>query len=234
MSSQDHKVDLGAYVLGALDEPEHSALDEHLASCGHCRGELEDLEQMRAVLGEVPPELFLDGPPADADLLLQRTFRQVRSEKSRAYGIRQAVVGAAAVLVAAVALGGGVLIGRAGDSAPPLVVAQPPIASVPPAGTKAATAVDPASGARLTVTVAPAAGWVRLNAAVNGIPAGERCRLVVVGKDGSREIAGSWLVSEKGANEGSALDGSALVAPDDVAAVEVENFEGTRFVSTPV
>ncbi|MBB5159185.1 anti-sigma factor [Saccharopolyspora phatthalungensis] len=236
MTSREHTVDVGAYALGALDEPERTAIEHHLASCEHCRTELEELEQMRTVLGEAPPELFLDGPPDDADLLLQRTLRQARTERARESRPRRAVVGAAAMIAAVVAVGGGVLIGRAGDSEPPQVVAQPPSPSVlmPAEGTKVATSTDPSNGARLTVTVTPAAGWVRLNAAASGIPAGERCRLVVVGKDGSREIAGSWLVSEKAAAEGSALDGAALIAPGNVAAVEVENFAGKRFVSTPV
>jgi hypothetical protein len=72
---------------------------------------------------------------------------------------------------------------------------------------------------------------VRVNAAVTGIPAGSRCRLWVVARDGRREPAGSWLVSTKSAREGTSLDGSALVAPADVAAVEVGSVGGRRFVS---
>jgi RNA polymerase sigma-70 factor (ECF subfamily) len=69
---------------------------------------------------------------------------------------------------------------------------------------------------------------------VEGVPAGERCRLVVVGAGGQREVAGSWLISPKGAEEGTALDGFALVAPADVTAVVVETVTGRQFVSAPV
>lgn len=57
------------------------------------------------------------------------------------------------------------------------------------------TRPDPA----LTRAVVPAVGWVRVNAAVTGIPAGQQCRLIVLGRDGSRQLAGSWLVSTAGA-----------------------------------
>ncbi|WP_337523391.1 hypothetical protein [Streptomyces sp. SS] len=89
----------------------------------------------------------------------------------------------------------------------------------------------------MTVRVTPAAGWVRVRAAVTGLPEGERCTLVVVGRDGSRTTAGSWVVgagAREGEGKGAALDGSAAVAPADVAAVVVENESGKRFVSVPV
>jgi hypothetical protein len=58
--------------------------------------------------------------------------------------------------------------------------------------------------------------------------------LWVVSKDGNRQLAGSWLVSERAAHEGTTLDGSALVTPSQVAAVEVDNFDGNKFVSVSV
>ncbi|WP_218577556.1 hypothetical protein [Phytohabitans rumicis] len=85
----------------------------------------------------------------------------------------------------------------------------------------------------MTAKVVPAAGWVRVNAAVNGIPAGENCRLLVVSRDGTREIAAGWIVSEKGETDGTTLDGSAAVDPADVVAVEVQNTEGRTFVTLP-
>ncbi len=73
----------------------------------------------------------------------------------------------------------------------------------------------------------PAAGWVRVNASVTGIPQGQKCVLVVKSKSGDTEIAGSWLVGPKAAKNGTNLDGSALVAPDQVASVAVMSTSGT-------
>jgi len=90
---------------------------------------------------------------------------------------------------------------------------------------------DPATGSAMTVTVTPAAGWVRLSATVEGIAAGEECQLLAVSRDGSTQIAGSWLVSPAGEENGTTLAGAALVAPDDLVAVRVENFDGREFVT---
>lgn len=94
-----------------------------------------------------------------------------------------------------------------------------------------ASATDPGTGARLTVALTPATGWVRINAAVTGVPQGERCRLLVVGRDGSTVLAGSWLVSEKGAADGTTLDGSALIDPTQIDSVRVETVDGKTYAA---
>ena len=68
-----------------------------------------------------------------------------------------------------------------------------------------------------------------MSADVSGIPAGERCELVVVAKDGTEADAGSWLTGADPA--GATVDGSALVSPEDVAGVLVRNEDGREFVS---
>jgi hypothetical protein len=224
---------LGAYVLGALDEREARAVEEYLATSPEARAEVAELREMEEFLGELPPEAMLDGPPEGGDLLLQRTLRQVRQERGGQVRRRQFAVGAAAAVITVAVLGSGVVVGR---STAPSTVAQPPATSqpAPPPGTKVGTTTDPVTGTRMTVQVRPAAGWVRVNASVVGIPEGQKCKLFVVSRDGSREEAGSWLVSSVGEADGTNLDGSALVAPDDVVAVEVENFDGTKFASVQV
>lgn len=230
---QDKAV-LAAHALGALDEAEALTVERHVASCEWCQAELGELDEVRTALDTLPPEAWLEGPPDGADLLLQRTLRAARAERAGRQLSRRLVGAVAAAVLAVVAIGGGVLLGR--GTAPQTVVQAEPgsTAPTPPPGTRTGSATDPATGVRLTVRVEPAAGWVRVSAAVTGIPAGQRCRIVVVGKDGQREIAGSWLVSEKGAKEGTTLNGSALVAPDNVASVQVENFDSQRFVSVSV
>lgn len=226
--------ELGAHVLGLLDAAQSRAVEEHLAGCPDCRREWEELREMVDLLDDVPPEAFLDGPPDGGDLLLQKTLRQVRTEtgaRRRRRGV--ALVGAAAVLGAGV-LAGGVAIGR---TTVPTVVAGAPAPTVPapaaPApGLSPDARVFPGEGdpgVTMTAALTPATGWVRVRTTVAGIPAGERCRVIVVARDGTREIAGSWLVSPAGSRDGTTLDGSALVAPDEVAAVVIENEDGHEF-----
>jgi predicted anti-sigma-YlaC factor YlaD len=236
MSSDQHDTGaLAGYVLGALDETDRRLVDDHLARCERCREEVHVLEETRTVLDAVPVEAFLDGPP-DGDLVLQRALREVRRESARADLRRRGLIAAAAVVVAGAALAGGLLLGRGLN--PPGQIAQPaPVTTAPapqPTGVLVGSHTDPDTGARATVRVTPAAGWVRVNAAVTGIAAGQRCRLWVVARDGTRQLAGSWLVSAKGAQDGTALDGSALVAPADVAAVVIDNLDGRAFVSVPL
>jgi anti-sigma factor RsiW len=219
--------DLGAYALGGLTAREKADIDEHLAECETCRDELAELREVADRLGEVPPEFFLDGPPEGGDLLVRRAVTRVRTERQGAVTRRRLLTAAAAVVVGALVLGAGVVAGR--ETAP-----AAPSASAPVVGTRTVSATDAGTGAAITAQVIPAAGWVRVSAEVTGIPAGQRCRLVVVGAGGERQVAGSWLVSAKAAAEGSDLDGFALVAPAAVTAVVVENFDGHQYVSAGV
>jgi anti-sigma factor RsiW len=253
---------LGGYVLGVLDDEEVRSIRDHLATCAGCRTEVAELEAMRELLGEVPPEAFLDGPPEGGDLLLQRTLRQVRAEveaaevgtaevgtaapgRTRDRSARQrratrpagrqrfALAAASVVAVAVAAAGSGFLVGR---GTAPGVIAEPPPASsaatVP--GTRRVSGSDARTGATLAAVITPAPGWIRLHADVGGVKAGTKCLLVVRSRDGSSKVAGSWLVSAKGEKDGTALDGTALVAPDDVASIDVEATDGTKLVSVSV
>lgn len=220
--------DLGVYLAGALGRSERWAVESHLASCRWCASELTELREVTAMLDGVPPEVLLDGPPEGGELLLKRTVRQVRREAGGRG--RRVAAAAAAVVLGAAGLGGGYLFGQ--ETTQAVLATQPSTSSTE--GVLTGRAVDDATGAQMSVAVVPAAGWVRLSATVSGIPKGERCRLVVVGANGVREAAGNWLVTEEGAQGGTTLDGSALVAPQDVRAVEVETTDGKRYVSVPV
>ncbi|MFC3503334.1 anti-sigma factor family protein [Micromonospora krabiensis] len=235
MPAGDH-VDIGGYLMGELDQEQLRQAEEHLAGCAECRTEIESLQEWQGALQAVPEAMLLDGPPEGGDLLLQRTLRQVRSESSGRRQRRGVLLSAAAVVALAAAVSGGVVLGRTtGDAPDTRALPTPPTASTSATATDPATryasTTDPGTGARLTVAVTPAAGWVRVNAAVSGIAQGERCRLLVVGKDGSTVLAGSWLVSETGAVGGTTLDGSALIDPAQVGGVRVENTDGKAYAT---
>ena len=53
-------VPLGAYSLGLLGPEESRALERHLRWCAECRGELRRFEEVRELLGTVPPEELHD------------------------------------------------------------------------------------------------------------------------------------------------------------------------------
>ena len=101
-----------------------------------------------------------------------------------------------------------------------------------PAG---ARTVEGAQGpVTMSATITPANGWVRLAASVRGIPPGERCSLIIVAKDGSEHLAGSWVVGTPGPVPGAPVQGSAIIDPAQVAAVTVRNDAGQDFVTLQV
>jgi hypothetical protein len=238
MNSVDEShTQLGAYALGALDPGEAADFERrHLQTCAQCRFDLNELVALRESLDEVPPEAFLDGPPEGGDLLLQKTLRRVRDEEetlapARSTSRRGLALVAAAVLVVA-ALGGGILVGRQTSSSDVAVPIPAPQTEVP--GTKNIEGRDPTTGVQLAASVSPFQGWVRVNFAVKGVHAGEKCLLQVTTKDGQTVTAGSWQVSEKWESQGFSLDGSALVAPDNVKSVDIVTVDGRKLVSATV
>lgn len=234
MRLSGNHTDIDGYVIGELEPKEARVVEEHLARCPGCREEVRSLREVQRLLASVPVEAMLEGPPDDADLLLQRTLREVRGEEPDTTGRRRKWAAAAAV-VAVAALCVGVLVGWTMADPAPVVYAAPGASPAPmKPGTRFVTAEDPGTGARLTVRLVPAPGWVRLNAAVSGIPAGQACHLVVIGRNGTREMAGGWLVSRRAATSGVTLDGAALMDPATVSMVVVETANGSALVSVAV
>ncbi|TCO53148.1 anti-sigma factor family protein [Actinocrispum wychmicini] len=227
--THDHS-SLGAYALGVLTPHEATEVEAHLAACPDGRREVAELVGLREALDSVPPEAFIDGPPPDGDLLLQRTLRKVRSAEVAAPvrqssgGARRLVAVAAAVVIAGGALVGGIFIGQGADGGTQQAAVEGPKFS----------GIDQATHAKLDVQVQPLKGWVKVAATASGIKAGEPCQLVVTAKDGTQRIAGSWLVSSNAESDGTKLQGAAMVAPQDVKSVDVITFDNRKLVSVPV
>jgi hypothetical protein len=225
------RAQLGAYAIGALDPVEARQVHEHLTTCLDCQREVNELMMIRRALDQVPPEAFIDGPPENGDLLLRRTLRQVRVEVPPRRRV-SAVFAVAAAVAVAVALGGGILLGRETVSNPP--VAQQPPTSTLPSNARLADATDPESGTTMNVALEPRKGWVWVNVNVKGLAEGLNCEMYVVSKDGEDILAGGWLVSAEGSANGTDLEGTALIPPDQVAAIEIRTQDGQTMVSVPL
>jgi len=134
---------------------------------------------------------------------------------------------AAAVVLIAGALGGGVLIGRGS-------VDDPYVASTPPAGSRQATATDAVTKVTMAATVEPRPGgsWVTVN--LSNLTAGVECEMLVTDKAGKTYVAGSWVVPEKAAREGARYGGGVLVPADQVKSVQIKTVQGEHVVTTPV
>jgi len=220
MSGPAHdRAQLGAYAIGALDPVEARMVHEHLGGCLECQREVNELMMIRRALDQVPPEAFLDGPPEDGDLLLRRTLRRVAAEAPAAPPRRRMTgVYIAAAAAVAIALGGGIYLGRQSVS----TVAGPTftVATIP-SNARIAEATNAKTGAHMSVALEPKKGWVWVDATATGLPAGKPCALYVISDQGDKVQAGTWMVSPEGAKK-SRVTGMALVSPDDVKAVVIE------------
>jgi anti-sigma factor RsiW len=234
MSGPAHdRAQLGAYAIGALDPVEARMVHEHLGGCLDCQREVSELMMIRRALDQVPPEAFLDGPPDSGDLLLRRTLRRVAAEASpppRRGVTGLVVVGAAA---AAVALVGGIFLGRETGTSDTPQAAQTVTVEPTPTNARLAEATDPQTGVAMQIALEPKKGWVWVHGTAQGLPANTPCELWVIPKEGKPVSAGTWLVSEDGAKM-SKMEGMALVAPDEVEAIQVRTMSGKVEVTVPM
>lgn len=173
------RTELGAYVLGLLDDETSSRVEEHLRSCPRCRAEVEELRGTSALLRGMSAQSDADQRPPPADETLA-AIGAVRRRERRRLG---SAIGAAAVLgVLALALAV-TLGGRTSDPLPP---DGPQITLRAPSGTHAAGTVRLSSR--------PWGTQVDLRAVGLPVPIGPRDGYAVwlVGPDGRRVGVGTF------------------------------------------
>ena len=94
-----------------------------------------------------------------------------------------------------------------------------------------AAAADAGTGVRAAVDVAPRPSGTALTLRLRGVTPGERCRLVVLGRDGRSEVAATWQATYLGTAD---VTGSTAIPKADVAAIDVVTSAGRRLVHVPV
>ncbi|MFD5825631.1 anti-sigma factor family protein [Lentzea sp. NPDC060358] len=240
-------VTLGCYALGVLDAHESFGVEQHLMDCQACRVQVADFRRIRTALDEVPREAFLheleDDLPKPSDLVLQRTLRQIRQESAipqprvadapsprasprpveelpeplHAKPRRWPGYLAAAAVAAVVAFGGAAVLMQ--NEAPGSNIAATRTGEATAGGIRMVAEIAPSSQDRYLVT-----------ANIDGLPAAQKCRLVVVGADGTKTEAFAWTTTEKQRLEGSKVRGMVSVPPDQVKSISVETADGKSFV----
>lgn len=239
-------VTLGCYALGVLDAHESHGVEQHLRGCPSCRAQVADFRRIRMVLDEVPREAFLhefeDDLPKPSDLLLQRTLRQIRNESvippprvadpqprasprpveelpepQHAKPRRWPGYLAAAAVAAVLAFGGAAVFMQ--NQGPGTGAAASRTGEATTGGIKMVAEITPSSQDRYQIT-----------ADINGLPAAQKCKLIVVKNDGTRTEAFAWTSTEKGRVEGAKVRAMVSIPPDQVRSVAVENAEGKAFV----
>lgn len=150
--------DLGAHLLGALEEPEERALEAHLEECAHCRAERERLRLAadalpRSVLQVAPPPSLKKSLMAEVGGGVERpSRRRLRELLPDLGGMRPAMawMSAAFLLAVGIACGWGVtqLVGSE-DSR--VITAQIDKQRVPFGSASLVVPDDPDTGAILRV-----------------------------------------------------------------------------------
>lgn len=218
---------LGADVLGALSPAEATELSAHLQDCVECRAEHDQLAATLPLLATVTPAEVEAGPPRPDPALLERMLARVaeerRTERERlAAQWRRPLVAAAAVAVAILGPWAVVSALRA-PSGPP----DTPGASATTAH-RQVSGSDATTGASIAVSLSPVPWGTRLEMHLDGVRAGERCKLVVVGRTGEREVAASWEANYRGF---ARVDGLVALPTEDIVRVDVVTLAGRRLVS---
>jgi hypothetical protein len=202
---------LGPYLLGAVDPRERATVEAHLAECDACRAVADELRPVSAMLGV----LHIDDltPPEPSPHLLELLL----ATRARVRRRRRVGVLAAAVLVAAVGVAGGV------------VAADTPAEQ--PSGTLAVTAAETADGIAATAWLTPSTAGTGIRLHLEGVPAGEWCSLIVRDREGRTDTAATWQV-----RYGEDVDvptATTDVSLDHIDELVVTTVDGEELVSLP-
>lgn len=183
------RLSLGAYVLGALDPVERARFEQHLESCSACREELVQMAGLPGLLSRVSLEDALDPPSVAPSPARRRRFAAI--------GSVAAVAAVAAALILALVTGG------SSDS---------------PNRPQTVAATNQRTGVSAKMALRPAPWGTEVKVRLAGVTAGTRCRLVAVGRDGSREIAGTWRADYEGRAD---VRAATAIPVSDVAYLDV-------------
>jgi len=214
----DARICLGAYVLGALDPAERGRVDAHLAECDGCRDELASFAALPGLLSRASIADVELAPESSQPQLLQRLLTAVANERRRGRRVRRLSAVAAGVVVVATGTVAGVAV-SAHDSTP--------------AAAATFSATDAATNVTASVTEWRKAWGTALEAQVVGVVKGaypERCQLVAVAADGTRDVAGSWAPTSSGK---IVAQGATSLSPTQIAWFEVIGSGGETFVKIP-
>ncbi|MGC0418471.1 anti-sigma factor family protein [Embleya sp. AB8] len=203
------RLDLGAFVVGALDEAETARIRQHVATCPRCRAEYDELAGLPALLARLTEAEAAASGTAVGGTPPARLLSAAAGRAERGRRLRNLTAAAAAVLVLLAGLTGWAL-GDSGGShestaAPSSSGPPPPPASVSPAarepgtpavppGARTVRADDPRSGAGAELRYAATAWGSSVDVSLSGIRPGTRCQLDVHGTRGRIETASSWVV----------------------------------------
>jgi anti-sigma factor RsiW len=228
-------VDIAAYLLGALDEPDHAAFEEHLLDCAQCQLDLVELQDVPDLLDAVKhdaPALLVPVPgPRVLSSLLEEASRS-RVQRRR----RQWFAAAAAAVLIVVAPVATVLLTSGNGTTS---VAEGPLGvrnqsdTVPPSSASTDPHVLAGVGGQMDANVTMLAqDWgTQINIDLRGAIGPRTCELIAVSRKGAMRTVTSWTVPPGGRNDPMRLSGGAPFQPGDIARLEIRDDNGDTLLS---
>ncbi|MYZ10595.1 hypothetical protein GT028_25005 [Streptomyces sp. SID2999] len=215
MRSLERHRAVGAYALGVLDEAETFRFEDHLAECPRCATDAAEfgptarqLMLYREATPAFVPALAQPGPRLLDRLLGEITVRHRARRRRVLYGLAASVV---------LAVAGPSVMAFAGHAQP---------------ASHVTAATDPGTGVWARVTTEGERWGSGLRLEVRDSAGPRSCRLIVVGRDGSEQVAGGWAVGAHDEGTTQTTAGSSL-EPDDIDHYEVRTDKGERLVTLP-
>lgn len=236
------RLDIGAFVMGSLDEEDTRRVREHVARCVRCRAEYDELAGLPVLLARLTEAEAQACGIAATGVAPGRLLAAAGERVHRARRLRVLAAAAAAFLVLLAGTAGWALADGDDSStraAPPSATATPsvpPPASPLPTGPPGRTvrASDAASGAGAELRYAATAWGSDVDLRLTGVKPGTLCRLDVYGTDGRAETASSWQVPATGYGSQEQIRGSTSIEIGDIAGFAVHAIEDdTRLLEIP-
>ena len=168
---------IGAFLLGVLDEGERKAMQRHLSSCHVCQAEVRALEPVVGALAYAAPDRIDEDPLPPEDLeesTLAPILGEIHSARRRRRRLGWSALAAAAICV--------IVIGLAGFTwlLEPAVAMEPLLFSVAP-------------GMEVEGHLIKHDWGTEIRLVVSGSRNGQTYRVTLVSKDGERVNAGTFI-----------------------------------------
>ena len=172
-----YREQIGALLLGVLDEGERKAMQRHLSSCHVCQAEVRALEPVVGALADAAPDRIDEDPLPPEDLeesTLAPILGEIHSARRRRRRLGWSALAAAAICV--------VVIGLAGFTwlLEPAVAMEPLSFSVAP-------------GMEVEGHLIKHDWGTEIRLVVSGSRDGQTYRVTLVSKDGERVNAGTFI-----------------------------------------
>jgi hypothetical protein len=215
----DIDLELGAYVLHALEPEEAEAVAGHLARCEACREEARSLAATADLLALLRPEDVdeLDVPDPEED----------EPSGTTPSGRRRTTRGRAA----RAAVGGAALVGATLTAAFVTGVGHPGHDHDPPPSHHVVQAADPATHVHAAVAMTQRTSGTRLRLTLTGAYPHGRCSLVARSRDGRTDTAATWVADTHGA---AWVTGTTAFRADQLTEFDVVTGTGRVLVRIPV